>query len=80
MTKKEALKCSGAVIEAIKEYKESEKLYKKGETLEKEGCTLESEISIRRADQKYGYALGINQALNIIGFKHPALKELGKMI
>lgn len=39
-----------------------------------------SEVQMRFADQKQGYAQGINQALAYIGYSHPDMKMLWDVI
>jgi len=77
MTKTENQKCEKLMIEAICSVEESEMLFAEMRVQED---TMDYETTQRKADQKYGYALGINQALVSLGFKHERMKELQKLL
>ena len=82
MTKTENGKCERLMEEAIQkaiqadaEYQEAEK-YKLLENYNE----VESEIERRKADQHDGEAIGINQVLVVLGFKHDRMKELSGLL
>lgn len=56
-----------------KEYDEAEK-YLKAEN------TIKWEVAQRKADQRMGYAEGINQILAVLNFKHKDMRTLSKLI
>jgi Holliday junction resolvasome RuvABC DNA-binding subunit len=68
MTKIEYKICEKLMDEAIQKVKQANKEYD------------ESEIGTRKADQHYGEAIGINQVLVSIGFKHDRMKELEDLL
>lgn len=71
MTEIEKQKCYKVMQEGIREGREAQNIFKR---------TNISEIQMRFADQKQGYAQGINQVLASIGFDHPDMKILGDLI
>jgi len=77
MTKTENQKCEKLMIEAICSVEESDMLLAEMRVQED---TIDYEITLRRAEQKYGYALGINQALVSLGFKHKKMEKLQKLL
>ena len=77
MTKTENQKCEKLMIEAICSVKESDMLLAEMRVQED---TIDYEITLRRAEQKYGYALGINQVLVSLGFKHKKMEKLQKLL
>ena len=58
---------------AKKEYADSEQYLENGNE-------LEWEVNQRKADQHYGEAVGINQVLAVLGFKHDKMKELSELL
>lgn len=78
MNNSEKLKCEKVVNEAISEMKEANKLYEK-EKREGNDCQYATP-ELRTADNKRGYAEGINQALVRIGYKSEKLKELSELL
>lgn len=76
MTKSETEKCKKLMQEALIAKERSDREYKKAEKHLKDGNELEWEIAQRNADQGYGYAQGINQALSVLNFEHPEMKNL----
>lgn len=80
MTKKEYEKAEKLMEEAIRKANDSKEDYKAYERLLKEGKNVDAECKLRVADQEFGYAEGINQALVSIGFKHERMKELAELL
>ena len=82
MTKVEYGKCEKLMEEAIRKAKQAQEEYKESEkyTLLENYNEVQSQIEQRKADQHYGYAEGINQALSVIGFKHDRMKILGSLL
>ena len=79
MTKIEYGKCEKLMEEAIIKAKQSEEEFKKCGQLINEN-EIKADLERRKADQHYGEAVGINQALVTIGFKHDRMKELSELI
>lgn len=82
MTKTEYGKCVKLMEEAIRKAKQADEEYKEAEnyTLLPNYNDIQHEIEQRKADQHYGEATGINQALATLGFKHDRMKELAKLL
>lgn len=79
MTKLEYSKCEKLMEEAIRKSKQSEEEFAKANDYEANGDES-AEVEQRKADQHYGEAVGINQALAILGFKHEKMNELGALL
>lgn len=79
MTKIEYGKCVKLMEEAIRKAKQSDEEYKVYNQLLNED-TVKAETEQRKADQHYGEAVGIEQALAALGFKHDRMKELSKLL
>ena len=79
MTKTEHTKCVKLMEEAIRKARQSDEEYKAYNQLLREG-TISAEIEQRKADQHYGEAVGINQVLATLGFKHDRMKELSNLL
>lgn len=73
-------KCEKLMEEAIRKAKQSDDEYKEADCHLNVGNKMAYGIELRKADQHYGYADGINQALATIGFKHDRMKELSKLL
>lgn len=71
MTEVEKQKCYKVMWEGIREGREAQNIFKR---------TNISEVQMRFADQKQGYAQGINQVLAYIGYSHPDMKMLWDVI
>ena len=71
MTEIEKQKCYKVMWEGIRNGREAQDIFKR---------TNISEVQMRFADQKQGYAQGINQALVCIGYSHPDMKMLWDVI
>ena len=71
MTEIEKQKCYKAMWEGIRNGKEAQEVFRR---------TNISATQMRFADQKQGYAQGINQALAYIGYSHPDMKMLWDVI
>ena len=82
MTKIEYGKCEKLMEEAIRKAKQADEEYKEADkytclaTYNEVQCNIET----RKADQHYGEAVGINQALAMLGFKHDRIKELSELL
>lgn len=79
MTKQEYEKCTNVMEEAIRKAEYSKECWAAYEK-QKEANQIEGEIKLRLAENSQGYAAGINQALNMIGFKHDKMKELFSLL
>ncbi len=79
MTKNEIKKCENLMYEAIMCAKEAMQSYKDHNSLLSQNTT-KAAIELRRADQKYGYAEGVNQTLATLGFKHDDMNTLGELL
>lgn len=79
MTKIEYGKCVKLMEEAISKAKHADEEYKAYNRLLNE-CKIDAETERRKADQHYGEAVGIEQALATLGFKHDRMKELLKLL
>ena len=75
MTKTERYKCEKLMEEAILKAKQSEEEFEKANDYNADGDER-AEVEYRISDQHYGEAVGINQALAVLGFKHEKMKEL----
>jgi len=80
MTKIEYGKCEQLIEEAIQKANQAQEEYRESEGFSRIGNHIGSEIEQRKADQHYGYAEGINQALVTLGFKHDRMKELSELL
>lgn len=79
MTKIEYGKCEKLMEEAIRKAKQSDDEYKAYNQLLNENV-IKAETEQRKADQHYGEAVGIEQALATLGFKHDRMKELSDLL
>lgn len=79
MTKTEYGKCVKLMEEAIRKAKQSDEEYKAYNQLLNEG-TVKAKTEQRKADQHYGEAVGIEQVLATLGFKHDKMKELSDLL
>lgn len=79
MTKVEYRKCEKLMDEAIRKARQSDEEYKTYNQLLNED-TIKAETEQRKADQHYGEAIGINQVLATLGFKHDRMKELSNLL
>lgn len=79
MTKTEYGKCEKLMEEAIRKVKQADEEYKTYNQLLNED-TIKAETEQRKADQHYGEAVGINQVLATLGFKHGKMKELSELL
>ncbi|MEY8333224.1 hypothetical protein AALB53_08970 [Lachnospiraceae bacterium 47-T17] len=79
MTKIEYGKCEKLMEEAIRKAKQAEEEYKTyNQLLNKD--IVKAETEQRKADQHYGEAIGVNQALATLGFTHGRMKELLELL
>ncbi|MDE6053399.1 MAG: hypothetical protein K2G55_06510 [Lachnospiraceae bacterium] len=79
MTKAEYVKCEKLMYDAIKKAKQSNKEYETYNQLVNED-TVKGNTELRKADQHFGYAEGINQVLVTLGFSHDKMKELSDLL
>ena len=79
MTKIEYGKCEKLMEEAIRKAKQAEEEYKTYTQLLNKDI-VKAETEQRKADQHYGEAIGINQALVTLDFKHERIKELSELL
>ena len=79
MTKIEYEKCEKLMEEAFRKARQSAEEYKTYNQLLNED-TIKAETEQRKADQHYGEAVGINQVLATLGFKHERMKELIELL
>lgn len=79
MTKLEYGKCEKLMEEAIRKARQSNEEYKAYNQLLNER-KIEAETEQRKSDQHYGEAVGIEQALATLGFKHDRMKELLELL
>lgn len=80
MTKIECKKCEKLMYKAMLKANMAQEEYSESEKHLKDGNELEWEVAQRKADQHYGEAVGIEQALATLGFKHERMEELSKLI
>ncbi len=80
MTKQENKKCEKLLYDAIWKATASKEDYAVYERLLKEGKQVDAECKLRLADQEIGYAEGINQALETLGFKHSDMDKLSELL
>ncbi len=80
MTRAEYNKCEQLMLETIVKMKQVQEEYAESERHKKYGNMTEWETTQRKADQYYGEAVGINQVLAVIGFKHERMKELSELL
>lgn len=78
MTKLEYKKCEQLMEEAIQKVKQANDEYMESEMQ----CNNEiaRQVSLRQSDQHYGEAVGINQSLAVLGFKHEKMKKLEELL
>ena len=79
MTKAEYGKCEKLMFDAIQKVKQADEEYKAYNQLINND-TIKAEIEQRKADQHYGEAVGINQVLATLGFKHDRMKKLSELL
>jgi hypothetical protein len=80
MTKIEKDKCRKLMEEAIRKANNSKIRYEEYEALKKEGKQVECKTKYLQSTEDYGYALGIQQSLAVLGFKHDRMKELNVLL
>ncbi len=80
MTKIEYEKCVKLMEKAIIKIKQADNEYTESEKHLADANELKWETEQRKADQHYGEAIGINQVLVTLGFKHDRMKELSKLL
>lgn len=80
MTKTEYGKCKKLMEDTIWKAKQADEEYKIQIRLLNECKIIDAETEQRKADQHYGEAVGIEQALATLGFAHDRMKELSKLL
>lgn len=80
MTKMEYGKCEKLMEEAIRKAKQSDDEYKEAGKHYANMDSVRQETEQRKADQHYGEAVGIEQALATLGFAHDRMKELSNLL
>lgn len=80
MTKLEYGKCEKLMEQAIQKIKQADNEYKEANKHNANMDNVKMEIEQRKADQHYGEAVGINQVLVTLCFKHGRMKELSKLL
>ena len=80
MTKILYAKCEKLIEEAIRKAKQADEEYKEAGRHYANMDNVRQETEQRKADQHYGEAVGIEQALATLGFKHDRMKELLKLL
>ena len=80
MTKIEYGKCEKLMEEAIRKAKQAYDNFIEADKYSRNGNNVEQKVSQRKADRHYGEAIGINQALAVLGFKHDRMKELSELL
>lgn len=66
--------------EAIQKATQAQEEYKEAEKLFNCGNNIDAEIKQRKADQYYGEATGIYQALSVLNFSHVAMEVLQSLL
>lgn len=79
MTKKELDKCENLCLDAIYHIEESNKLYKEHDAKTNDNYAVAT-VELRKADNKRGYAEGINQVLAILGYRSENMTKLTKIL
>lgn len=80
MTKLESMKCEKLMSDAIGLIIQSEKEYEQYNLYIEQEDSIKAETEQRKADQHYGEAVGMNQVLATIGFKHEHMIILGCLL
>lgn len=80
MTRAEKEKVEILIDEAFINYKCSEAEWEMHESFKKEGNFIDAEFHLRRFQDKRSFAEGIYQALAVMGFNHPKMKEFSKLL
>lgn len=80
MTRMENKKCEKLMYEAINILELSQKEYKDANKLLEENNIEQHEIMLRKADQHYGEAVGMNQVLVVIRFVHDDMSKLSELL
>lgn len=80
MTRVEKEKSEILIDEAFINYECSQAEWEIYEAFKKEGNSIEAEFHLRRFQDKRSFAEGIYQALAVMGFDHPKMKEFSKLL
>ena len=80
MTKIEYSKCEKLMNKAIDLVMWSKSAWKKSEEFFNNGNKIDWEVEQRKSDQYYGEAIGINQVLGMLNFKHEKMKILADLL
>lgn len=80
MTKLEKNKAEKLIDKALRNYKNSQDDWELYEKFKNENNSVEAEIHLRKFQNSISYAEGIYQALAVLGFDHPKMKEFSKLL
>lgn len=80
MTNKEKVKAEKILDEAIRKYQNANDDWKEYERCTKENDLASAETYLRKFQDGISYAEGIYNALVVIGFTHPKMKEFSDML
>lgn len=80
MTKLEYKKCEKLMEEAIQKAKQAYDEFIEADKHSRIGNDVDLKVSQRKADRHYGEAIGINQVLATLGFKHDRMKVLSELL
>ena len=79
MRKRERDKCDRLIEEAVRNISYAQAKWNRYEKCKKEGNAVEAEIALRNFEYHIGYAEGIKQSLECIGYLAGKLKELNEL-
>lgn len=80
MTNTEKAKAEKLIDKAIRKYQSANDDWKEYERYKKENDLVSAETYLRKFQDGISYAEGIYNALVVIGFTHPKMKELSDML
>ena len=80
MTKIEYGKCETLMNKAIDLVMWSKSAWEKSEESFNNGNKIDWEVQQRKSDQYYGEAIGINQVLGMLNFKHEKMNMLADLL
>lgn len=80
MTNTEKAKAEKLIDKAIRKYQSANDDWKEYERYKKENDLVSAETYLRKFQDGISYAEGIYNALVVIGFTHPKMKEFSNML
>lgn len=80
MTNTEKAKAEKLIDKAIRKYQSANDDWKEYERYKKENDLVSAETYLRKFHDGISYAEGIYNALVVIGFTHPKMKEFSNML